>query len=420
MKKMLFTGVIAVFTLSALSQPTLGLVAYWPMNGSFIDGGPYSIAGTNVAATGTANYNGQANGAMNFLNPGSSVVQYGYHAINSNVNFSGSQDFSFAFSLYLYNPAPHPGGIYDNCLNNGGPGVWMWTASGFPQMQFNYKNNSVGTPSGALPYATWLRVVCLRASGTLKIYINGALKASATEGTLAPAYPIPGYFGTMQYSGYTPPPYNGLNGKIDEFRIYNRALTAQEIIDLYVLPIKLNNFTAIKTNDDILLQWQTATEQNCKHFNVQRSTDGSSFTTIGQVAATGNTSVPTDYHFTDQTAKNISGFKTVFYRLETVDIDANKTYSPVVSIKLDNAQNGLVILQSPTVNDLRLQVSSAEKKNSTFIITDAQGRQLLTRQILLNNGNNAIAIPLNGLARGLYFVTMITDDQKQTRNFLMQ
>ena len=420
MKKIFYLGVIVLSALNALSQPTAGLVAYWPMNGNFIDGGPYHIVSTNSGATGTTNYNSAANGAMNFLNPGSTVVQYGYHAINSNVNFSGTQDFSYAFSLYLYASPPHPGGIYDNCLNNSGPGVWMWTANGYPQMQFNYKNSSVGTPNGALPTGTWLRVVCLRASGTLKIYIGGVLKASAAEGTQTPAYPIPAYFGTMAFSGYTPPPYNGLNGKIDEFRIYNRALTVQEITDLYVLPIQLNSFTATKNNADILLRWQTAMEQNCDRFNVQRSTDGSNFTTIGTIRATGNTSIATDYQFADQTAKDLSGIKTVFYRLETVGVDANKTYSPIVSVKLDNDKEGLLVLQNPVVNDLRLQVLSTEKKNADLTITDAQGRQLLKKQVILNNGNNSIAIPLDGLPRGLYYVTMVAGDLRQTRNFLMQ
>ena len=386
----------------------------------FFDSGPFNIPGTNSGATPKSNYNGAANQAMNFLNPGSSVVQYGYHAINSNVNFSGAQDFSFAFSLYLYPSPPHPGGIYDNCLNNGGPSVWMWTANGFPQLQFNHKNSSVGSPNGALPTSSWLRIVCMRASGTLKMYIGGTLRASAAEGTQAPAYPISAYFGAMQYVGFTPPPYNGLNGKIDEFRIYNRALTNQEVIDLYVLPIQLSSFTATNNNADILLHWQTSMEQNCDRFNVQRSTDGLNFTTIGQERAKGNSSTPTDYQFADQTAKDLPGIKTVFYRLETMDLDARKTYSPVVSVKLDNDKEGLLVLQNPVNNDLRLQILSTEKKNASLIITDAQGRQLLKKPFLLNNGLNSVAIPVGGLPRGLYYVTMIAGVIRQTRNFLMQ
>ena len=383
MKKMLFTGAIALFTLAALSQPTAGLVGYWPMDGNFNDLGPYNIAGTNVGGcTASTNSQGVANKAMAFSNPTSTVVQYGTHAINNNVNFSGTQDFTYTFSFYINSPYVHHGGLYDNNLNYGGPGIWYWNSPGYLALQFNYKNASVGTASGVIALGNWMKIACVRSSGTLKVYVDGTLRNSTTEGGTAPAYANTAKFGTMWYQQQTPPGYNGCHGKMDEFRIYNRALTQQEITDLYVLPITLNSFTATKVNTDILLNWQTATEQNCDHFNVQRSIDGSNFATVGQVRAAGNTSSLTNYQFTDLSAKDLSGIKTVFYRLETVDVDAKRTYSSIVSLKLNDSKEALVILQNPAVSDLRMQVLSGEKRMASFIVTDAQGRRLITKQIL--------------------------------------
>ena len=298
--------------------------------------------------------------------------------------------------------------------------MWFWNGSGFPQIQFNYKGASVGTTNGAFPVGIWKRIACVRANGTLKIYINGVIINSDAEGPTVPTYPIPARFGTMSFSGYSPPEYNGFNGKLDDVRIYNRALTLAEIVILAVLPVKLTSFTAVKNNSDILLNWQTASEQNCDHFNVQRSTDGSNFITLAEVKAVGNTSVSTNYHFTDLTAKNLAGVQTVFYRLESVDIDAKADYSSIISVKLDADKDGLLVLQNPAVNDLRIQLTSSTKENAQIIITDAVGRQLVARQMQLNIGTVSTAIPIGTLARGIYYVTIISTRGRETKLFLRQ
>ena len=419
MKKILLAAIIVCTVSNIIAQaPTAGLVAYWPMDGNLTDAGPYSINGTNVGATATTNSQGTANKALLYTNPASLVPQYGTHPINSNLSFTGAQDFTITFSVYANSPFVHTGGFYDNNLNGGGPGVWFWNANGFPQIQFNYKNASVGTTSGAFPVGAWKRIACVRASGTLKIYINGVIINSAAEGATTPVYTIPARFGTMSYFGYSPPEYNGFNGKLDDVRIYNRALTLAEIVILAVLPVKLTSFTAVKNNSDILLNWQTASEQNCDHFNVQRSTDGSNFITLAEVKAVGNTSVSTNYHFTDLTAKNLAGVQTVFYRLESVDIDAKKDYSSIISVRLGADKDGLLVLQNPAVNDLRIQLLSTVKEVAQIIITDAAGRQLITKQMQLNIGTVSTAIPISLLAKGLYYVTVSSSQGKQTRSFL--
>jgi len=66
------------------------------------------------------------------------------------------------------------------------------------------------------------------ADGTTKLYINGVLDknyASGNVGNMSSTAPL--YFGYSQtWNGY-------LNGLLDEIRIYNRALTDAEVLQLY-------------------------------------------------------------------------------------------------------------------------------------------------------------------------------------------
>ncbi|NJN35007.1 MAG: T9SS C-terminal target domain-containing protein, partial [Saprospiraceae bacterium] len=61
----------------------------------------------------------------------------------------------------------------------------------------------------------------------------------------------------------------------------------------------------------------TASERNGSHFDVQRSKDGKTFTTIGQVKAVGNSLTLQRYEFSDENP--LSG--TNYYRLNAVDLD---------------------------------------------------------------------------------------------------
>jgi Concanavalin A-like lectin/glucanases superfamily len=424
MKKILLITITALCISYAIAQPTTGLVAYWPMNGNFNDAGPNALNGTNNGATAAANKNGQANSAMSFSNPSPSattVNQFVLLPASSLLNFSGTQNFSIVFWMYISSPLLHANGMYENNLNTAGIGVWMWNSGGL-KIQFNYKNGSIGTPVGAFTTDGWYNVACIRNNGTLSTYINGVLSVSGPEGTTAPTYPIQARFGTMSSTTFPPSNnYNGLTGMLDEMRVYNRALTLAEIQQIYaLLPVKLTSFTATKNNTDVVLSWQTEYEQNSSHFNIQRSTDGINFTNISTTPAKSNSSLPSNYQFTDNTAKDLANVKTVFYRLQMVDIDASKVNSGTVAVKLDTDKRELTILQNPAGNDLRMQFSSSAKEIAHIIITDNSGRQLLTKQIQLNIGTVSTVIPVNALAAGNYYITVTSTQGKQTKAFLKQ
>lgn len=225
------------------------------MNGNYTDAGPNGIHGTNFSSTATTNKFGAANSAMNYNNPTTAVAQYATHPVNSNLNFAPGQNFTISFLFYINSPWLHNGGLYDNNLNYGGTGIFIWKPGANPNFQFNYRNGSVA--SAQITMGVWQHATFVRNAGTLSIYINGQLNASGAEGSATPVYNYPARFGTMFFNGMTPPQYNGLHGSLDEFLIYNRALSVAEIAQLAsaVLPLKLGNFSAIQTQAGVRLNW---------------------------------------------------------------------------------------------------------------------------------------------------------------------
>jgi hypothetical protein len=84
--------------------------------------------------------------------------------------------------------------------------------------------------TAALATGTWVHVAVTLSGNTGTLYVNGAVVGTNTSMTLKPSSlgtTGNNWIGRSQYSD----PY--LNGQIDNFRIYNRALSASEISSLY-------------------------------------------------------------------------------------------------------------------------------------------------------------------------------------------
>ena len=85
-----------------------------------------------------------------------------------------------------------------------------------------------------IPVSTWMHFVLTWSSDELKVYLNGRLAAQAQpHGRVAPTdlgNTGQNYLGRSQFE--TDPYFNGM---LDEFRIYNRVLTASDVAQLYEL-----------------------------------------------------------------------------------------------------------------------------------------------------------------------------------------
>jgi hypothetical protein len=97
-------------------------------------------------------------------------------------------------------------------------------------MQFTITKNGVGSSdliAPSLPKDAWSHVAVVLGNGTAQLFVNGVLKAS-TATTLKPSdfNPVLNYIGKSQW----PDPL--FNGAIDDFRIYNYALSATDVAAL--------------------------------------------------------------------------------------------------------------------------------------------------------------------------------------------
>ena len=155
-------------------------------------------------------------------------------------------------------------------------------------LRFAIRTPSVGEQqlsASPLPAGVWSHVAVTLSGNTATLYVNGVSVATNTAVTLRPSSlgnTTNNWIGRAQF----PDPY--LNGKVDDFRIYNRALSLAELGRLRGLsaPPTTPALAAQAGNGRVALGWAAAL--GATSYKVQRSTvSGGPYTTVATVASSG-------------------------------------------------------------------------------------------------------------------------------------
>jgi hypothetical protein len=97
------------------------------------------------------------------------------------------------------------------------------------------------------------------------------------------------------------------------------------------LPIELIDFTVIKSGENNLLKWTTASEKNNDYFTLEKTKDGIQYDLISVQSGAGNSMETINYSFTDRDVAKIINY----YRLKQTDFDGKCIYSDLIS--MDNS-----------------------------------------------------------------------------------
>ncbi len=164
------------------------------------------------------------------------------------------------------------------------------------------------------------------------------------------------------------------------------------------LPVILSAFDVACSNDAVIMKWQTAQEQNTDYVEIQSSLGGSIWSTVGQVRAAGNSTVPLSYSYTDIS----SGRK--FYRLRMVDKDGKFSFSPVRAITCEGKNWNITVYPNPVIDKIELVMNGINRHSVQVELVNAAGQLLWQQQVALTNQYRRLTIPVTNLSRGIYYL----------------
>jgi hypothetical protein len=176
------------------------------------------------------------------------------------------------------------------------------------------------------------------------------------------------------------------------------------------LPMELGSFTVTKRNSTGLLEWVTIQEANTDRFIIEKSYDGGSYHSIGEVKAAGNSTISQRYRFTDAQLSNGVNY----YRLRLIDVNGASTYSPIRLLNV--AGNEAIITMYPNPVKKGILYVNTSLNCRRVDITDVSGRLLKS----ISTSGTRQAIPLHQFSKGTYMVTVITDNGKKVEKIFLE
>ena len=197
----------------------------------------------------------------------------------------------------------------------------------------------------------------------------------------------------------------GISTDIDnETRFSIPYMGADELI--VSLPVKLIAFTAAANDNNVLVSWTTASEENNKGFEVESSVDGNNFKFIGFVKGAVNSNTLSNYQLLDADAFENNASNVIYYRLKQLDLDGKFTYSKVVSVNKDSKEeNVFEVFPNPFNNEFNIVVNATEAGNATVKTFDLQGKVIASKNFTTVNGLNTLNMAdLANLNTGIYLV----------------
>ncbi|MCP3932051.1 MAG: T9SS type A sorting domain-containing protein [Bacteroidetes bacterium] len=177
------------------------------------------------------------------------------------------------------------------------------------------------------------------------------------------------------------------------------ATALGNLISCVALPVELINFNASLNNENVLLTWKTASEQNNRGFYIERgqllkssSTNNQiTWKSLGFVESDGFSFETKTYAFTDESP--LAGIN--YYRLKQVDFDDSFEYSNIRVVDILSSTAEFSVFPNPSTGRLHF----SESLSGNFMVINVLGQ--VVWQI---SDEDVQSLDLSNLAAGTYLL----------------
>jgi hypothetical protein len=144
---------------------------------------------------------------------------------------------------------------------------------------------------------------------------------------------------------------------------------------------------------------------------VERSQDAIHFAGIGNLAGHGTTVLPHNYTLTDR--EPFTGMN--YYRLKQVDFDGRSSYSEIVAVFINNADQ-VTTIYNPAAHSLFINFNKPQDR-ARIRLYGSNGQLIRSAQTANNSNRYELALPV--LASGIYILQIASDDIQYSKKLLI-
>lgn len=179
------------------------------------------------------------------------------------------------------------------------------------------------------------------------------------------------------------------------------------------LPLVWSFVKAQMINNQTLVSWATAQESNTLKFEIEHSTNGTTFAKVGELAAAGFSTSVRNYSFIHLQPK--TGFN--YYRIKQIDNDGNYKYSVIVTVLKKDGLKQTIIAPNP-VKDILHVVEPKQIFIENTEIYSTSGSLLVRKTI--NADVQVYSLPVSNLVSGIYVIKINYKNESKSYRFVKE
>ena len=214
---------------------------------------------------------------------------------------------------------------------------------------------------------------------------------------------------TSKIKFYTGSTVHSTGGALNRFHsIYFLDITGRTFS---LLPVTYQSFDVTVNNNTVNLSWITDADTRNDHFEVERSFDQTTFSTVGIIlGAQSNNGISNQYSFKDGVPE-LMNHKVIYYRLKKVDVYGKFIYSVVKMVRI-LTKAFVRISPNPYMDKLNVNFESDVSGHGEVRLISASGNLVKIAASTITKGYNSIQLQdLNSQASGLYIANIIINDR---------
>ncbi len=167
-----------------------------------------------------------------------------------------------------------------------------------------------------------------------------------------------------------------------------------------VLPVSFTSVKAYQKNHQVAVEWKVENETGINKYEIEKSVDGSNFSKINSVVATGNSHSAISYNVMDE--KPVIGNN--FYRIKSIGFGGDIRYSQVIKVVLGNTKTTIIAYPNPLQNNsINLQLNNIKTGIYAVRLINGSGQVVYTNELNITSSNTTEAVTVQQLlAKGLY------------------
>jgi carboxypeptidase T len=165
---------------------------------------------------------------------------------------------------------------------------------------------------------------------------------------------------------------------------------------LVTLPVKFISFTGhLLPDQTVRLNWEAVTDQEHDYFELERSADGSNFTSLGR----GPSSAP--YWKIDPAPYTVY----TYYRIKQADLNGSVSYSTIIRIEY-KPEFGVSVYPNPVTDLFNVKISSVTTDLYTISIADASGRKVQEEKVFAGGAVQNVSFDIRKEPAQLYVMVI--------------